>query len=92
MQAKKKLVKCKASQQLINNKLTYYFTNGLKKAKGTFVNNKMEGEWRYYTESGELWQIGYFKNNQKDGQWTRFDKNGDIERQENFIDGKAIKS
>lgn len=92
MQAKKKRANKKVAHQLINNKLTYYFTSGAKSAKGPFLNDKMEGEWRYYKESGELWQIGNFKNNLKDGQWTRFDKDGDIEHQENYVEGKLTKS
>ena len=74
-----------------NNKLTYFFKNGKIKAEGSFENNQMEGEWRFYRESGQLWQIGNFKNGEKDGTWTRFDKNDQQEYHESFKEGKLVK-
>lgn len=72
-----------------DNKLTYYYKNGKIKAEGTFLNNQMEGEWKFYRESGQLWQIGYFQNDKKHGSWTRFDKENKLEYKESFEDGKS---
>ncbi|MDF2885493.1 MAG: hypothetical protein K0R54_6067 [Clostridiaceae bacterium] len=44
-----------------------YFKNGKMKAEGTFLNNQMEGEWRFYRESGQLCQIGNFQQGKKHG-------------------------
>ncbi|MBM7868685.1 antitoxin component YwqK of YwqJK toxin-antitoxin module [Clostridium pascui] len=74
------------------NKLTYYYKNGQIKAEGPFENNQMEGEWRFYRESGQLSQIGNFKNDKKHGKWIRFDKDNQEDYNEEFNDGKIIKS
>lgn len=64
--------------------LTYYFKNGKVKAKGTLVDEKMEGEWLFYRETGQLWQVGHFKNGEKKGEWKRFDRSGKVEHEETF--------
>jgi antitoxin component YwqK of YwqJK toxin-antitoxin module len=62
------------------------------KAEGTFLNNQMEGEWRFYRESGQLCQIGNFQQGKKHGPWIRFNKDDQQEYNEEFKDGKLIKS
>lgn len=74
------------------NKLIYYYKSGKIKAEGIFENDEMQGEWKFYRESGQLSQIGNFKNNEKDGKWIRFDKNHKEEYNEEFKDGKLVKS
>jgi antitoxin component YwqK of YwqJK toxin-antitoxin module len=61
------------------------------KATGLFVDNKMEGEWKFYRETGQLWQIGNFKDGKKNGPWVRYDKNDQLEYQETFENDKFIK-
>jgi antitoxin component YwqK of YwqJK toxin-antitoxin module len=77
---------------LENDYLTYYYKNGIKKAEGKFVNLNMQDEWKFYRENGDLWQIGNFKDNQKHGNFVRYDKNGEVEYNENFNNGKQLKS
>lgn len=74
-----------------NSKLIYYYKNGKIKAEGSFENNQMEGEWKFYRESGQLWQIGNFQNDKKHGTWIRFDKHSQQEYNETFNEGKQIK-
>ena len=77
--------------ELIGNKLTYFFKNGKVKAVGTFENDQMQGEWKFYRETGQLWQVGNFKNNKKNGTWIRYNKKDQLEYQETFKDDKIIK-
>lgn len=71
--------------------LTYFYKSGKIKAKGMFIGDKMEGEWRFYRENGQLIQIGNFAANEKHGSWTRFDTEDNIEYHEIFEYGKKIK-
>ncbi|MEP6846726.1 MAG: hypothetical protein ABI861_12005 [Panacibacter sp.] len=61
------------------------------KAEGLLINDKMEGEWKFYRETGQLWQVGNFKNDMKNGTWLRYDKNDKLEYQETFKDNKIVK-
>lgn len=74
----------------IGNELSYYFKDGKIKAKGNFLNKKMEGTWLFYRATGELWQEGNFKNNEKHGTWIRYNINGQVEYNENFFEGKKL--
>lgn len=73
-------------------KLTYYYKNGKIKAEGSFVDNQMEGEWRFYREEGQLWQIGNFQNGMKHGTWIRLNKDNQEEYHEEFKEGKQLKA
>ena len=42
---KKYYVNGQIAHELIGEQLTYFFKNGKVKAKGTFINGLMEGEW-----------------------------------------------
>ncbi|WP_306351171.1 toxin-antitoxin system YwqK family antitoxin [Flavobacterium sp. '19STA2R22 D10 B1'] len=75
----------------IGEQLTYFYKNGTLKAVGPFIENLMEGEWKFYRETGQLWQIGNFKTGKKNGSWIRYDRNDTIEYQETFELDKIIK-
>lgn len=89
---KKKYTNGQVVYELIGDRLTYFFKNGKIKAEGSFANNLMEGEWKFYRETGQLWQVAHFKNSMKNGSWIRYDRNDKIEYQETFEDGKVIKT
>jgi len=76
--------------ELTGDRLTYYFKSGAVKAEGSFINDVMEGEWRFYRENGQLCQIGNFRNGIKNGQWIRYDKKGNTECNETFREGKIV--
>lgn len=78
-------------QSLDGEYLTYYFKTGIIKARGLFIKEKMEGEWKFYRESGQLWQIGHFKNGVKNGSWLRYDKLGEVEYDKEFENGSIKK-
>ncbi len=53
--------------ELTEDTLTYFYKNGDLKATGPFINEFMEGEWRFYRESGQLWQVGNFETGDMNG-------------------------
>ncbi|MGI5842330.1 MAG: toxin-antitoxin system YwqK family antitoxin, partial [Christensenellales bacterium] len=65
--------------------------NGIIKAQGSFINEMMEGEWKFYYQEGVLWQTANFKENKKHGVWIRYDKNGLITYNQTFENGKQVK-
>jgi antitoxin component YwqK of YwqJK toxin-antitoxin module len=77
--------------ELEGDVLTYYFKTGMVKAKGPFVNGKMQGKWIFYRESGELWQVGNFMDDKKDGEFLRYDRDGKLEYHVIFENGKLVK-
>ena len=77
--------------EIVDNVLTYFFKTGVVKAKGTYANEQMDGEWIFYRETGQLWQIGNFKKGEKHGIWKRFDRNDQLEYEQEFIDGKPVR-
>ncbi|MDR1055217.1 MAG: hypothetical protein LBL90_05210 [Prevotellaceae bacterium] len=77
---------------LEGTKLTFFFKDGKLKAEGSYENDMMQGEWKFYRATGQLWVIGYFKDDKKDGSWVRYDKNDRIEYNEEFKDGKLVKN
>ena len=70
---------------------TYFFITGKVRARGKFIDEKMEGRWIFNRKSGELWQIANFLQNEKHGEWIRYDKNGAVEYHAKFDKGKLIK-
>jgi antitoxin component YwqK of YwqJK toxin-antitoxin module len=76
---------------LEKDRLTYFFKNGTKKAEGVFINDQMQGEWKFYRETGQLWQTGHFKNHKKNGSWIRYNTDGQIEYQALFENDKQVK-
>jgi antitoxin component YwqK of YwqJK toxin-antitoxin module len=92
MPDEKKYKNGQKANELIGNKLTWYFKNGKIKAIGIFENNLMEGEWIFYRETGQLWQVGNFKTGKKNGTWIRYDKNDQLEYHETFEDDKIVKN
>ncbi len=70
---------------------SYYFKNGVLKAKGKLVDSLMQGKWIFNRESGDLWQIGNFKDNEKHGLFVRYDRDGNEEYHATFANGKLVK-
>lgn len=70
--------------ELSDDRLTYYYKSGVKKAEGPFINGMMQGEWVFYRETGQLWQTASFLNNMKHGEFIRYNKAGQIEYHQHF--------
>lgn len=84
MLEKKSYANGQAVYTLEGERLTYYFKNGTVKASGAYVNEQMEGEWRFYRESGQLWQVGNFRSGEKHGPWVRYSRRGEVESRQEF--------
>lgn len=61
--------------------------NGLKNHEGGFVNDKAEGEWRYYYPDGSLNQQGKFLNGLREGEWLVWDQEGRLVETHTFVNG-----
>ena len=57
--------------------------------KGDWINDKREGNGKYYWENGEYY-IGQFKNGLRHGKGIEYYSNGNIKYEGNFIDGKFV--
>ena len=77
--------------ELVDGTLTYFFKTGKIKAAGTYLADKMEGEWHFYRDGGQLWQVGQFKGGLKHGSCVRYDRLSRVEYEETFLDGKLTK-
>jgi antitoxin component YwqK of YwqJK toxin-antitoxin module len=64
---------CRKDQDI----LSYFYKSGVLKARGPFLDEKMEGEWHFFHENGSLAQIGHFRANQKHGAWVRYNRQGE---------------
>jgi len=76
---------------LTGDQLTYYYKNGRQKARGKYINDKMEGEWIFHRETGQLWEIGNFLDGMKHGTWTRYGRDDKVEKVQIFEKGKEVK-
>lgn len=73
--------------QLDGTVLTYFFENGEVKARGEYIDGKMEGRWLFYKKDGYLWQEGIFKTSEKHGPWVRYMPDGSIQSRAVFENG-----
>lgn len=71
--------------------LTHYFEDGIIKAQGRIVDEKMDGKWIFNKKGGALWQIGHFNKDIKNGEWIRYDSKGEIAYHVEVKNGKVVK-
>jgi antitoxin component YwqK of YwqJK toxin-antitoxin module len=87
---KKRYVNGQKAVEQKGNTCTYYYKNGLMRAKGKLIDGQMQGKWTFNRESGKLWGTGHFKNNKKHGLWLRYDRKGKEEYRAKFSNGKLV--
>ena len=66
--------------ETFTGKAMNYFTNGLKKSEGTYLNGKKEGNWIYWHEvfgPHNIESKGYYKLGYRDGLWEYWYPNGE---------------
>ena len=66
----------------------FYYSNGDRKAKGKYKDDKKEGEWLYLYTNGKEEQTGKYKKGLQEGTWTWYYPNGIEKRKEIFRRGK----
>lgn len=55
-----------------------YFENGTIKDKGTTIDNKKQGKWKYFYENGNIKIDAEYLDDIPNGEWTFYHKNGNI--------------
>jgi len=69
-----------------------YYKNGKQRFEMTWINNdEVEGEWKEWYDTGQLKSEGYYLKNEKHGTWTYYLENGDIDKIEEYLNGKLQK-
>jgi TonB family protein len=64
----------------------YYYENGQKEHEGNYVNNKKEGEWKFWSQTGEVRMIGSYDSlSHKQGLWKSWYSNGNCNFEGNFL-------
>jgi len=64
--------------------------NGNITAEGTYVNNKMEGEFRAYYPDGKIMMKAYYKNGLLDGVTSQYFPNGKVQKETKYELNKII--
>jgi antitoxin component YwqK of YwqJK toxin-antitoxin module len=53
-----------------------YYTIGMLRCKGSYINGKRDGIWEFYWENGNIMYKGNYIGGNKDGLWRYYDQNG----------------
>ena len=61
--------------KILNGPSNYYYDNGNKDSEGIYLNNKREGNWKFYFYGGQLSCIAEFNNDDATKE-SYFDANG----------------
>lgn len=66
----------------------YSMTSGNITQVKHYVDNKLDGEFKTYSEKGTVTEEGNYKDEKKDGVWKRYDPKGKLIKTQNYVDGK----
>ena len=78
-------------QNGIRNGWTKYIdANGNITSEGTYVNNKMEGEFRAYYPDGKIMMKAYYKNGLLEGITSQYFPNGKVQKETKYERNKII--
>lgn len=69
---------------------TFYYKDGVIKAKGYYANGLKEGEWQSFYESGKLWSDEFFTHGLPDGKITVYYENGQKYYEGEFKAGNPV--
>lgn len=50
------------AQEQNNGYWNFYYSNGIKKSEGEFINGKRTGVWKFYTQTGGIKEEGHYDN------------------------------
>lgn len=71
-----------------NGLFTWYYPNGQLKKQCSFINNKLEGQYRVWHENGILRQLSYYKNNLLHGESNTWNSAGVLTKYVEYENGK----
>ena len=75
-----------------HGKYVEYYESGMLMYEDTLVNNMIEGYSRGYYESGKMRWEGTYHHDKENGTFTYYSKTGEIEKKEEWVNGKQIKA
>lgn len=82
---------CLTPDSMSRNGHFIFYQNGRVSSEGDIINNKEEGEWKYYhKDSHKLWYVENMKKGLNDGKLTSYYENGKLKREEVLKDGVSI--
>jgi len=65
-----------------------YYENGNKQSEGMFVNDQLQGEWKFYWENGRRQAEGMFENGKKQGEWKFYlESGGHVNKTKTYLNG-----
>jgi len=62
-----------------SGKRTVWYSNGVKKAEGSYINKKRTGKWVFRYSNGKMKGFGSFKNGRMEGPWKLYFSSGEIQ-------------
>ncbi|WP_219419906.1 toxin-antitoxin system YwqK family antitoxin [Pseudonocardia nigra] len=68
----------------------HLFTNGQRRAEGTYERGRLDGDWVWYRRDGTLMQRGSFHDGEKHGRWQRWSTQGALLDEGDFDRGKKV--
>lgn len=75
-------------QDSLTGKYTKYFENGRVNISGEFLNNKKEGDWKWFDKQGGKDMEGQFVKDQQSGNWIYYYPSGKVRTKGSFLEGK----
>ncbi len=80
-------IKCIYKGGLKNGLYEQWYDDGQKRVECTFVNDRIEGEYKCWYYNGQLLEESIWKNGIKNGPYRLWNSNGQKEYEGNYIDG-----
>ena len=74
----------------IKEKYTFFYNNGVRKAKGEYLENIRDGVYKKYYISGNTEIEGNYKLGKKDGEWVFYSEDGSIIKTILYEDGEIV--
>ena len=69
---------------------TSYYQSGKIKSEGHYLNNNLDGRWKFFYESGSIKAKGYYNDSQQDSLWTYYYENGTVSSKGELLKGKKV--
>lgn len=85
-----KILEYEVKNGLKNGKYILHFSNGKVEIKGSIVENKNQGIWKYYYSNGEIESKGSFKDDLVNGRWYWYFPGGTIKEEAEFSNGLKV--
>ena len=61
-----------------NGEYLEFYPNGVLKASGKYMKDKLHGDWKWFRKTGVIMRSGSFKNGELVGTWITYDAKGKV--------------